>query len=268
MNTTEIKYLVFDVESVPDGRLIKSVKYPGENITEQEAVAKLQDEIMQLTDGNSDFIPATFQYPVSVCVAKVKDDYTLADVVSLDEGKFRPREMARLFWLGIEDIYSHASMVTFNGRGFDVPLLELMAYRYGISAQRHFRDKFAGRFRFGTKHIDLQDFMSNFGAIRMSGGLNLLAKVLGKPGKMTTKGDEVHGMFLEGKIKEINEYCIHDVLDTYFVFLRSRVLSGDLTIDKEQGIVKKTREFIAENAERIPAFKEYLENWGDWNPWP
>jgi predicted PolB exonuclease-like 3'-5' exonuclease len=96
-----------------------------------------------------------------------------------------------------------------------------MAFRYGYTVKRHFRDKWAGRNRFSTKHVDLQDWLSNYNAIRLNGGLNLFAKVLGKPGKMSTKGNEVYDMFLQGKIAEINDYCIHDVLDTYFIFLRT-----------------------------------------------
>lgn len=268
MKNEEVKYLIFDVESVPDGKLIKLVKFPDEDIDEKEAIARFQGEVLESTGGSSEFIPVTFQYPVSICVAKVRGDFTLMDIVSLDEPKFRTMDMVKLFWLGVEELYSHASLVTFNGRGFDIPLLELMAYRYGFAAKRHLKDKFAGRYRFGTKHIDLQDWISNYNAIRVNGGLNMLSKIIGKPGKMNTKGDEVYSMFLDNKIKEINEYCIHDVLDTYFVFLRTRVMLGELTIHGEQDIVKMAKEFIFDNQERIPAFTEYHKNWGDWEPWP
>jgi len=229
----EVKYLVFDVESVPDARLIKKVKYPEEDLDEVSAVRKYQSEILESSNGTTDFIPVTFQYPISICIAKLREDFTLIDIVSLDKPHFRPSEMVRLFWHGVENLYDHASLVTFNGRGFDIPLLELMAFRYGFTVKRHFRDKWAGRNRFSTKHIDLQDWLSNYNAIRMNGGLNLLAKVLGKPGKMSTKGDEVYDIFLEGRISDINDYCIHDVLDTYFVFLRTRVLMCEITLETE-----------------------------------
>jgi len=268
MNYEEVKYLVFDVESIPDEKLIKMVRYPNEEISEKEAVRKYQEELLELSGGKSEFIPVTFQLPVSIAIAKVRADFSLKDIVLLDEPNFRTKEMVRLFWLGIEDLYNHASMVTFNGRGFDIPLLELMAYRFGVTAKRHFKDKFAGRFRFGTKHIDLQDWLSNYNAIRMNGGLNLLAKILGKPGKMSVKGDQVYDMFLDGKLKEINEYCIHDVLDTYFVFLRTRVLLKELSIEKEQELVADAKKYVIDNVEKIPALQEYLDNWGDWNPWP
>ncbi len=268
MRDEVVKYLVFDVESVPDPKLIAMVKYRDENIDGLEAVRRYQQELLDASGGTSDFVPVTFQYPVAICVAKVRADFALLDLVCLDDPDFRPDEMSRLFWLGVEEVYDAASLVTYNGRGFDVPLMELMAYRYGYSAKRHFKDKYAGRSRYGTKHIDIQDWLSNYNAIRMNGGLNLLAKLIGKPGKMQTRGDEVYSMFLEGRIRDINNYCIHDVLDTYFVFLRTRVLTGELTIVREQDIVKSTKNFLEDSQERIPALKEYLANWGDWDPWP
>ncbi len=267
-NNSDIKYLVFDIESIPDEKLIKMVKYPDLEIDERAAVRRFQEEILTNSGGSTFFIPATFQYPICLVIAKVRGDFSLSEVVSLDEPSFRTSEMTRLFWQGVEQQYSGASLVTFNGRGFDLPLMELMAYRYGINIQRHFKDKFGTRYRYGNKHIDLHDWLSNFNAIRMVGGLNLLAKVLGKPGKMEAKGDEVYDMYLEGRITEINNYCIHDVLDTYFVFLRSRVMQGELPIEREQELVEQAKRFIAIQGVKRPAFEYYLKNWGDWNPWP
>jgi 3'-5' exonuclease len=267
-NKDDIAYLVFDIESVPDAKLIRDVRYSGEEISDEAAVEKFREELLASSDGRSDFIPVTFQYPVSVTVAKIRKNYTLADIVCLDDPDFRAREMTRLFWFGVEDIYSNAALVTFNGRGFDVPLMELMAYRYGLTAKRHFRDKQASRNRYSDKHIDLQDWLSNYNSIRMNGGLNLLAKVIGKPGKMGTTGAEVYDLFLQGKLREINNYCIHDVLDTYFVFLRTRVLRGDISLNREQDIVQETRSFIQEKSAKEQAYAQYEENWGDWDPWP
>ena len=263
-----MKYLVFDIESVPDVKLIKKVKYPDIDIEESEIVSKFQKEILNNSNGASSFIPATFQIPVSICAAKIDANFTLMDIDLLDSPKFRTAEMVKEFWNYAENMDKGSSLVTFNGRGFDIPLLEFMAFRYGYKAKRHFKDKFGSRYRFGTQHIDVHDWLSNYNAVRMNGGLNLLAKVLGKPGKMDVSGADVYDMYLDGKVKEINDYCTHDVLDTYFVFLRTKVMLGEITIEREQDIVKNAKHFLETNKEKFPAFNMYLENMSPWNPWP
>ena len=268
LGNNDIKYLVFDIESVPDGKLISKVRYPNDDIDEKIAISRYQNEIYESTDGMSNFIPVTFQYPVALCIAKVDESFRIREIVALDEPEFRASEITRQFWFGIEAYYRNAILVTFNGRGFDIPLMELMAYRYGISAKRHFTDKFGARYRHGAKHIDLQEFLSNYSAIKINGGLNLLSKVIGKPGKMETKGSEVYDLYLKNRTRDINDYCIHDVLDTYFVFLRTRVMIGELTIDNEQQIVKEMKEYLESNRSTIAAYGGYIDNWGDWDPWP
>ena len=121
MSSDDVKYLVFDIESVPDVELIKKVKYPGLQIDDQAAVVRFQEEILTNSGGLTTFIPVTFQYPVSICVLKVRKDFTIVDLVSLDEPLFRPREMVRLFWLGNEKLYDNATLITFNGRGLTSP---------------------------------------------------------------------------------------------------------------------------------------------------
>lgn len=259
MTNDSVKYLVFDVETVPDGKLIIDTKYPELGIDEDAAIDLYKKEIRTASNGVSDFIPVTYQYPVSICVAKVSGNYELVDIVSLDAPHYRTESMVRLFWSGMEDVYKDASWVTFNGRTFDVPLLELMAYRFGCSMRNHFRGKDSSRYRYGSKHIDLQEFLTNFNAFRLAGGLDLLAKILGKPGKMDVSGARVHELYKRGMLREISDYCMHDVLDTYFVFLRTRVMLGDLTVLQEFDIIKNAIRFIENKREQIPALNKYLE---------
>src|SRR5262249_37869524 len=152
------------------------------------------------------------------------------------------------FWGGIatykEKYKERIKLVTFNGRGFDLPLLELAAFRYGCQARDYFQ---SSRNRPCTAcatcaqaahvarggHLDLFDWLTNLGTVRLSGGLDLLSKLLGKPGKMTVSGEQVYQLHVEGRLQEINDYCLFDTLDTYFVFLRTRVLTGELTLEQE-----------------------------------
>src|SRR5262249_1883209 len=110
--------------------------------------------------------------------------------------------------------------------------------------------------------------LSNSGACWPAGGLNLLSKILGKPGKMDVSGDQVYAMWREGKHSEISDYCMFDTLDTYFVFLRTRVMAGILSGKQEEEIVAGSREWLASKTCELPALCKYLDNWGDWQPWP
>jgi predicted PolB exonuclease-like 3'-5' exonuclease len=256
-------FLILDTESIPDGRLIGKVKYPGENIDPEEAIRRAQAEAREQSYNGSDFLPVTFQFPVAVCVVRVGNDFGLQAVTCLDVPLFRPAEIVRKFWQGVGRY--RAKLVTFNGRGFDLPLLELAAFRYGCSARDYF---YNSRNRYNGNHLDLFDWLSNYGACRLAGGLDLLAKILGKPGKMDIAGDQVYALHQAGKQQAINDYCMFDTLDTYFVFLRSRVLSGDLTLEDEAELVRRAREWLEGRVAEQPALRQYLDNFGQWEPWP
>src|SRR5262249_8607209 len=261
---TRTAFLVVDTESIPDGRLLNMVKYSGQGLTPEEAIEKARGEARQISNTGSDFIPHTFQIPVAVCVLRVGADFSLQAIKCVDAPLFRPKEIVKSFWLGLS-FYTKCKLVTFNGRCFDLPLLELAAFRYGFPA----RDYFApGRNRY-TGDLDLLDWLSNFGAARgFPGGLDLLAKLVGKPGKMHVGGEQVYDLYRAGKCQEINDYCLFDTLDTYFVFLRTRVLTGDVTLEQEAELIARARNSIAAQANELPALTPYLENWTDGQPWP
>lgn len=260
---TQTAFLVFDTESIPDGRLLNMVKYPDLNLSEAEAIEKARQEARETSFSGSDFIPYTFQLPVAVCVARVGTDFGLQAVACLDAPLYRTREMVKKFWHGLS-FYTKCKLVTFNGRTFDLPLLEMAAFRYGLTARDYFQ---RGRNRYNGD-LDLMDWMSNYGACRINGGLDLLAKLLGKPGKLEVAGDQVFEMHRAGKFQEINDYCMFDTLDTYFVFLRTRVLTGDLTNEQEASLIERAKRTISQQSADLPALKTYLANWRDFQPWP
>jgi predicted PolB exonuclease-like 3'-5' exonuclease len=263
-----VAYLVFDVEAVADGDLVARVRYPAESLTPAKALAKYRAELIEQT--GRDILPPTYMLPIAVAVAKVRADYRLVDLAVLDEPQFRPHVIARGFWNGWRH-YGRPALVTFNGRGYDLPVLELAAYRYGIALADWFNvdaksyEQFRNRYN-NSAHIDLMDLFSNFGASRVSGGLNLLANLIGKPGKTGIDGSKIQDMLDAGQAQEINDYCRCDVLDTYFVFLRSRVLLGKLTLEEEQRIVAETKSWLESHAGERRAYAHYLEHWGDWQP--
>ena len=270
MATSKVRYFIFDTESIAGGQLVGRIRYSGQELTPEQAVAKYRSEMLAKYD--TDFIPYTYQLPISVAIGKVNADFELLDVVLLDDPHFRPHVITENFWRGWAK-YGKPTLVSFNGRTFDIPLLELAAFRFGVSVPDWFSfgekayDQRRNRYNHNS-HLDLQELLTNFGATRLSGGLNLIANLLGKPGKMNIVGHMVQELYERGELRQINDYCRCDVLDTYFVFLRSAVMLGQITIEREHELVERTKRYLEEHAEQVPAYGEYLTAWGEWsNPW-
>jgi len=265
---SNVSYLIFDIEAIADGELVSRIRYPGQSLGPAEALARYRAEL--LAENGKDILPTTFMLPVSVAVAKVDRDFRLLDLVTLDVPLYRPHVITRLFWQGWNH-YGRPTLVSFNGRGYDLPVLELAAFRYGYSVPAWFnvdaRSFEQARNRYNADaHLDLYDLMSNYGAGRLVGGLNLIANLIGKPGKTGVDGSQVQDMYDRGEAEAVNDYCRCDVLDTYFVFLRSRVLLGKLTLEQEQTLVHGTKVWLESQTASIPAYGEYLSHWGDWHP--
>jgi len=254
--TPRTAFLIVDTETIPDGQLVAAVKYPGEDLAPEEAIERAKEEAREKPgQRNPDFLPVTFQIPVAVSVLRVGSDFALQALACLDAPHFRTHEIVKKFWFGLS-CYK-AKLVTYNGRRFDMPLLELAALRYGIPARDYFqlsRNRFNG-------HIDLCDWLGNYGACYMDGGLNLLAKLLGLPGKCEMKGEDVYPKYLEGKFQEINDYCLCDTLDTYFIFLRTRILTGDISPEQEAELRSKARTLLEAKKEEFPVLERYLGAW-------
>lgn len=261
-------YLIFDIEAVADGELVSRIKYPGAGLSANDAIVRYRAELM--AEKGKDIFPTTFMLPIALAIAKVDAEYRLIDLTMLDSPLYRPHEITQRFWQGWQH-YGQPHLVTFNGRGYDIPVLELAAYRYGLSLPIWFnveaRTYEQSRNRYNIDaHIDLYDLFSNFGASQVNGGLNLLANLIGKPGKSSLDGSKVQDLYDAGRVEEINDYCCCDVLDTYFVFLRSRVLLGKLSLADEQVIVAETKDWLARQVESHRGFRQYLDQWGDWHP--
>lgn len=263
-----VEYLIFDIEAIADGDLVSKIRYPKESLLGPEAIARYRAELLATT--GKDVLPVTYMLPISVAVAKVDSDYRLLDLAVLDAPLFRPHVITKHFWQGWNG-YGRPTLVSFNGRGYDLPVLELAAYRYGYSVPAWFNveartyEQARNRYNFDM-HLDLFDLLSNYGAARLSGGLNLLANLIGKPGKAGVDGSQVQDMYDRGETTAINDYCRCDVLDTYFVFLRSRVLLGKLTLEAEHELVASAKAWLEEQGKTQPIYLHYLSHWGDWQP--
>ena len=279
MTSSKVRYLLFDVESVADGELLKKIQYPGESFTPQQAIDQCRIDRMEKT--GREFIPYTFQFPIAVAIAKIAPDLSLLDLRTLDDEQYRPHVITKDFWSGwrhykekntVNGRYD-LTLVSFNGRTFDIPLMELSAFRFGVPIGDWMNNRMPAyeqpRNRYNSNsHLDLQEVITNFGATRLNGGLNLLANMLNKPGKMGIAGHMVQDLYAEGQLKRINDYCRCDVIDSYFVFLRTKLMYGEISLEQEADLVKRTRQWLHERSSTDTVYEQYLDCCEDWeSPW-
>lgn len=120
------------------------------------------------------------------------------------------------------------TLVTWNGRRYDVPVLAMRMLRHGIPAPWFFDRELRKRYT-EDGHLDLADHLTDHGAARAM-KLSDVAKTIGLPGKMGTDGGDVAGLYAAGELDKIDAYCLADVVQTAFVFLRYERLANRLDL--------------------------------------
>ena len=215
----------------------------------------------------SEFLPVCFHRVVSIS-AVMADGFGRFLRVSTLEGESERDKIAK-FLAFIEDF--NPRLVSFNGRGFDLPMIMARAMCYDLSAAAYFetndrdnnkskwenyRSRYDGRF-----HLDLLDHISDFGAVR---GLKLdhICASVGLPGKYDVHGDQVLQLYYAGEQTKIDEYCRSDVLNTYWLFLKYELLRGKITKDDYLNYIAVMGEFLQKESAGMsytPVFCEFIE---------
>lgn len=120
-------------------------------------------------------------------------------------------------------------LVTWNGRTFDVPVIILRSLRYGVQLPWYYQRK-ATRIRYNEEgHFDVMDYISDFGAARNL-NLNDAAQLIGLPGKLGVDGSKVWELW-ETNPEAVENYCMTDVVQTAFVWLRLEYMRGRISLD-------------------------------------
>ena len=250
---------VFDIETVPDVELGRRV-YGLHDLSDKQVGYVMQAKRRE--ESGSEFLSLEQQRVVTISVAmRNRDSFR---VWSLGEPDAPEAELIQRFFDGIEKFTP--DLVSWNGGGFDLPVLHYRALRHGIAAPRYWEAGDADqafRFnnylsRFHARHLDLMDVLSSYQA-RARVSLEGAAQLLGLPGKLGMSGEKVWDAYLEGQIDSIRNYCETDVVNTYLIYLRFELIRGRLLPEEYRVEVARVRDVLTQQAK--PHFQEFLAAW-------
>ena len=256
--------LVFDIETIPDVAGLRRLHGLGDALSDSE-IAEMAFQQRRAQNG-SDFLPHHLQRVVVIsCALRAGKDLR---VWSLSEPLQGEAEIIQRFFDGVEKFTPQ--LVSWNGGGFDLPVLHYRGLLHGVSAPRYWdlgdgdyadsRDfkwnNYIGRYH--TRHLDLMDLLALYQP-RANAPLDDLAKLAGFPGKLGMDGGKVWDGWQAGEIAGIRDYCETDVMNTYLVSLRFRLMRGEISREEYGEEIAFVRSELARLDK--PHWREFLAAW-------
>lgn len=251
--------LVFDIETIPDvelGRRALGLEGLGDAEVAKAMFAR------QYQRAGTEFLPHEQHRVIAIsCALRTREELRVWSVGEPGTGE---AELIERFFGGIE---RHVpTLVSWNGAGFDLPVLHYRALRHGVQAARYWEvgdddrefryNNYLGRFHW--RHTDLMDVLSGYNT-RARASLANVALLLGLPGKLGFSGDRVWGAWLAGDIGGIRRYCETDVLNTWLVYLRFELMRGRLSREGHEAELARVRALLRGGSQ--PHFAEFLRAW-------
>ncbi len=239
--------MTLDLETVADEALVSAVDgEPTRPFPEQ--LRRVLAARRARTGGRSDFLPLPYHRPVAACLLEAVEDggiVRVTDVSAWTDGRGDEADFLARTW----DRLAGAALVTFHGKGFDVPVLELRSLKHQVPMPGRLD---ARRRAAVAEHFDMKEVLSADGAAPAA-PLDLYAKLVGLPGKEDVAGSDVQALYAQGALERIAAYCMTDVVQTFLLFLRFRLVEGSLTPDGYAESAALAREALpALFARRLP----------------
>jgi len=262
---------VFDIETVVDCDAVRNL-LGCKDANDTEARNALTAYCMEKSGGKNDFPRQPFHQVVAISYAQLIREpgeqgceIILRRVASGGDVNSDERSLLEGFFGLIEK--RAPQLVSYNGRGFDIPVLKYRAMKHGIPCSRWFSEgdkwsnydaRYANRY-----HVDLLEIFSGYGAAARC-SLNELAAVMAIPGKLETTGGDVRTLFEAGDIESIRNYCETDVLTTTLLYLRWQYFNGSLGRDAFARALAGIHHYLeSESGQHLHA---YLEAWDALSP--
>lgn len=252
--------LVFDIETIPDVRSIRQIYKLGHDQNDAQVVEWISKKFEE--EKGSSFLPVHLHRVI--CISAVMQKGPNVRVWSIGDETTPEKELIQRFFAGIEKYTP--DLVSWNGNGFDLPVLNYRAMHHHVLAPRYWEmgeNDMAFKWnnyvnRYHTRHLDLMDVLALYQP-RAYVGLDQAAVMMGFPGKLDQSGAGVWDQYQAGQIAGIRNYCETDVLNTYLLFLRFELMRGRLFEQDYKKLLTQLRSYLRQ--ENKPHFEQFLSAW-------
>jgi predicted PolB exonuclease-like 3'-5' exonuclease len=252
--------LAFDIETVPDIAGLRLLYDLDPKLPDHD-VAEFAFRQRRAQTGQ-DFLPLHLHRVIAIaCALREGESFRCWSLGAVEDGE---AELIRRFYDGIEKYTPQ--LVSWNGSGFDLPVLHYRSLVHGLSAPRYWdmgEDDREFRFnnyisRYHQRHLDLMDVLALYQG-RAYVKLDELAQLLGFPGKLGMDGSKVWDAFLAGNIDAIRNYCETDAANTYLVYLRFQLLRGACDEARYRRELELVRSTLVKSQDAH--WQEFLRRW-------
>ena len=253
--------LAFDIETIPDCAGLRRIHGIADSVSDDE-VAEQAFERRRAQTGGSDFLQVHLHRVLVIsCVLRDAEQVRIWSIGAPVEDE---RAAIQRFYDGIERYVPQ--LVSWNGGGFDLPVLNYRALANSVSAPRYWewgdedRDFRYNNYvnRYHTRHLDLMDVLAMFQP-RNNAPLDEVARLAGFPGKIGMEGGAVWKQYRGGAIQAIRDYCEADCANTYLLYLRFLLLRGVYTAERYRSECALLRDFLEK--QQGEHWREFLARW-------
>ena len=252
--------LVFDLETIPDTDGLRRLNGWGPDMSDVQVVEAAQ--AARLESHGTDFLPLHLQKIAVVgCVFRDTSGFRVKTLGKPDD----PESALISGFFKTIDHYT-PRLVSWNGSGFDLPVLHYRSLIHAVAAPRYWdtgdddRDFKYNNYisRYHNRHIDLMDVLAKYNG-RANAPLDELAKLCGFPGKLGMDGSQVWKAWMSGQQEAVRAYCETDVVNTWLMYCRFRLIKGELDVTAYEQEVQLVRDTLS--ASDAKHWEEYLAAW-------
>ena len=217
--------LVFDIETIPDAPGLRRLGDYPDSMTDDELVSVATAK--RLEAGQSEFFPLYLQRIAAIsCVIRrtTKDGLPQFKVGSLGDLQSDEKKITQDFFDLIERYTPQ--LVSWNGGGFDLPVLNYRALIHGVNASRYWEMGDSSEYdsrefkwnnyisRYHLRHLDLMDVLARF-----QGDAKLQTLAIGALSGFENVGERISHIKANVFVFQVEKGCNDEVVEIEIVVL-------------------------------------------------